>query len=558
MMSPLSLRTTSIISIALLISPQAAFAQTPGTISGAVFFNSQTNAFTYTAGPVTAGSVAFGTYTDMNGTESNFGQLSITTQCCANDTVQMFAAGYLEAALTHPRIWSHANNTLAWISSQFKGGVIPPVVKTFFTTQDAWTRAQIASNTSAYWKGMSAILSQFDGMVAGYTALAPSDQTLSLFDLQSVGAIGDYLDLIVALTDEGPNYDNMTDSELMATVRKNNHCSALVKVTGDFSELFFSHVAWFIFQSTTRIFKHYNFIGLTQPEIAGRQMSFSSYPAYLSSLDDFYAIWDSGIAVLETTNNVFNKSLYTAVVPQSLFAWHRVRLANLLSHTPPEWASTFSEHNSGTYNNQYPVINVGAFVPGSALPPDLLWIVEQVPGLVVSGDATEILALGHFPSYNVPFWREIYDISGYKEQISKRRKAGEPLGELSGLDWQLAPRAKIFRRDAGKVTDMPSFLSLMRSNDYKNDPYAAGSPWNAICSRGDLAGSPDGCLDGKASMASMWASKTALAINGPTTGSAFAHGPLPPFAWSEFPNTPHQGLPPVYDFDFEEMKSSAW
>ena len=222
---------------------------------------------------------------------------------------------------------------------------------------------------------------------------------------------------------------------------------------------------------------------------------------------------------------------------------------------------------------------MGAFEPGKALKPDTLWIVEQVPGLVVSGDATEILALGHFPSYNVPFWKAIYDISGYKEQIAKRTAARNgSLGELSGLDWQLAPRAKIFRRDAGKVTDMDSFLQIMRSNAYKTDPYSEGSPWNAICSRGDLAGSPDGCLDGKASMASLWASKTAFAVNGPTTGSLY-DGALPPFnvrlqalrrdasgffspthtpfpspQWSEFPNTPHDGLFQTYNFDFEEMR----
>ncbi len=152
------------------------------------------------------------------------------------------------------------------------------------------------------------------------------------------------------------------------------------------------------------------------------------------------------------------------------------------------------------------------------------------------------MALGHFPSYNVPFWREIYDISGYKEQIAKRTAGRNgTLGELSGLDWQLAPRAKIFRRDAGKVDSMDSFLQIMRSNDYKNDPYSEGSPWNAICSRGDLAGSPEGCLDGKASMASLWASKTAFAVNGPTTGGLY-DGTLPPFNWDQFPNTPHMGL----------------
>jgi len=285
-------------------------------------------------------------------------------------------------------------------------------------------------------------------------------------------------------------------------------------------------------------------------------MSFSSYPAYLSSLDDWYAVWDSGLAILETTNNVFNRSLYSAVVPQSLFAWHRVRLANLLAHSPPEWAAVFAAHNSGTYNNQYPVINVGAFKPGAALPPDMLWVVEQIPGTVVAGDATEILALGHFPSFNVPFWKEIYDKSGYKDQLQRRvARNNGTLGELSGLDWQLAPRAKIFRRDAGKVTNMDQFLEIMRYNDYKNDPYSAGSPWNAICSRGDLAGSPDGCLDGKASMASLWAQKTAFAINGPTQGSLVA-GELPPFSWSAFNNTPHAGLFESYQFVFAPVEFS--
>ena len=239
--------------------------------------------WSFVSGAQDPAAVAWGYYKDMAAgpTVSGFGQLSISTSATFNDTTQMYGAGYLEAALTQERIWSHTNNAMAWISSQFKGGVIPQNVKDFFVTQDQWTRAQIASNTSDHWVGMGSILAQFDGMVAGYMALAPANETLTLFQLQSVGAIGDYLDLITALSPaDRPQYDNMTDSELMAFVRKNNHCSALVKVTGDLSELFFAHVAWFIFQSMTRIFKHYNF-ALNQAAVAGRQMSFSSYPAYL-------------------------------------------------------------------------------------------------------------------------------------------------------------------------------------------------------------------------------------------------------------------------------------
>lgn len=36
-----------------------------------------------------------------------------------------------------------------------------------------------------------------------------------------------------------------------------------------------------------------------------------------------------------------------------------------------------------------------------------------------------------------------------------------------------------------------------------------------------------------------------------------AGGPLPPFAWTQFPTNPQEGLPPVYDFNFEVM-TPAW
>jgi hypothetical protein len=292
---------------------------------------------------------------------------------------------------------------------------------------------------------------------------------------------------------------------------------------------------------------------LKNPAITGQKMSFASYPAYLSSLDDYYSVWSSGINVLETTNSIFNMSLYKLVVPQSLFAWQRVRNANMLAHSGPEWADVFAYQNSGTYNNQYDVVNVGMFTPGQALLPNTLTIVEQIPGLVVSGDATQDLERGYFPSYNVPYFEEIYVQSGYKSTIDSRRKAGEPLGELSGLDYQMAPRAQIFRRDNGLAKDFDGFLGVMRYNDYTEDPYSKGSPWNAICSRGDKAGSPDGCLDCKAGTAADWASMRSYAINGPTTGSLPPGGNIPPFQWTQFPSVSHIGLPDTYDFAFEPM-----
>lgn len=126
-------------------------------------------------------------------------------------------------------------------------------------------------------------------------------------------------------------------------------CSGLIKTDGNFSDIWFGHSSWFIDQGTSRIYKHYNF-GYQNPAIVGKQLSFSSYPGYLSSLDDFYQIWDSRLVVIETSNSIFNLTLYKQVQPESLFAWHRVRLANLISKGGDEWGSVLNTYNSGTYN----------------------------------------------------------------------------------------------------------------------------------------------------------------------------------------------------------------
>ena len=49
---------------------------------------------------------------------------------------------------------------------------------------------------------------------------------------------------------------------------------------------------------------------------------------------------------------------------------------------------------AGTYNNQYMVIDLKLFKPNVSLEPNALWVVEQIPGMVVSEDQTDILRLG--------------------------------------------------------------------------------------------------------------------------------------------------------------------
>ena len=110
-------------------------------------------------------------------------------------------------------------------------------------------------------------------------------------------------------------------------------------------------------------------------------MSFSSYPGFLVSLDDFY-IMDTGLTMLQTTNSIINQSLYELVTPESLFAWQRVRVSNSMARDGKQWGELFSKYNSGTYNNQYMVIDYNKFVAGVELQKGALWVVEQIPGLV--------------------------------------------------------------------------------------------------------------------------------------------------------------------------------
>jgi len=254
---------------------------------------------------------------------------------------------------------------------------------------------------------------------------------------------------------------------------------------------------------------------------------------------------DNGLVMLQTTNDVFNMSLFDYVTPQTVPSWIRVRVANQKSVKSSDWGPYVQQYNSGTYNNQYMVLDLNKVKLNESIEDGALSVVEQIPGFVTWADQTDKLRLGYWPSYNKPYYESIYNRSGYPAIVQK-----------NGLDYtyQLAPRAKIFRRDVGKVTDMESMKRLMRSNDYKNDPYAEGDAFNQICARGDLSIAQYdlwGCTDTKVSDYQMALKRTAWVINGPTTGNSLA-----PFTWSDHQNTSHIGLPQTYDFDFIMMKPS--
>jgi hypothetical protein len=347
---------------------------------------------------------------------------------------------------------------------------------------------------------------------------------------------GDLLDLIPALTMDRPDWENMNEAEIHRELGQRGHCSALIKVMGNFSDIFMSQAAWFDYSAMNRIYKHYYF-DITTTGTASKKVSFSSYPGCLVSIDDFYMM-DSGLVMLQTTNGIINHTLYDSITPKALLAWQRVRLANSMASDGQSWSQIIASYNSGTYNNQYMVIDLKKFHVGYGLDDGAFWVSEQIPGEVLYADETEILRYGYWPSYNVPFFHEIWLKSGY---------------QLLGKNFthSVVPRAEIFRRDQGTVVDLQSMKNLMRSNNYKTDPYSKGDPGNAICSRFDLEPTNPGaagCYDTKVTNYQLALSLISQAVNGPTTEK------LPPFSWTgQFANKIHEGMPTTFNFNFVTM-----
>ena len=87
-------------------------------------------------------------------------------------------------------------------------------------------------------------------------------------------------------------------------------------------------------------------------------------------------------------------------------------------------------------------------------------------GYVEGADVTNQLARGYWPSYNVPYFDSIFNNSGYPAVVAQRGP---------DYSYQLAPRAKIFRRDQHTVTDLNSLKYLMRQNE-PNDPFLREIP----------------------------------------------------------------------------------
>eukprot|EP00891_Asterochloris_glomerata_P008387 jgi/Astpho2/8387/e_gw1.00122.63.1_t len=449
------------------------------------------------------------------------------------DEQQMFAAGFLEAWMTAGRIRDYYENTLHYFKHQLKADLKKPMQ--WLRDQDTWTRQQLQQNGTSdlYWRGVDLVMRQFDGMRTCRLPVCSKSSRL----MPAQGPINLHAPVVAVC--------NLLQADCPAdetVCSVSGRCSALITVSGDLSDLLVGHSTWDSYSQLTKVHKHLD-LALTTPGLASCSFSMSSYPGELFSDDDLYLL-DNNITIISTTNKIFNDELFKLLHPETLVSWQRVRVANWLAHTGEEWVRLLDTLNSGTYNNHWLcVLDLNKFEPGKALQPGLLWVAEQIPGLVAAADMTSHLERGYWPSYNVPFFPEVRQHKEFPPT---------PAGLRGPWLYEMAPRAQMFRRDAAGVNDLHSLRREMRYNNYETDKYSYGDPYSAVCSRGDLAKHPvpKGCLDSKITNYQLALKRVSEAVVGPT-----AQGHLPPFSWQGgmFDDVLHEGQVQSFDFDWERQ-----
>lgn len=492
---------------------------------------------------------------------TGFSFLEVQTNSTFSDLHQAYAAGYVEGVLTRDLIELTWYNTFENYCEKPLNGYCQKL-QAFLDENFKWMGHQISTHAhhDPFWHQVHLTLLQLGGLVDSYNSNLRNPSTLRHY-IPKADVSGIAMLLLAGDVEDLENVIEAQSEGKIKPISRFQHrpsCSAIIKLTPHNKDLLVSHNTWNTYTTMLRTLKKYN-IAYHEVEggdlVSGRTVSFSSYPGYLFSIDDFYVL-SSGLATQETTLENFNKDLWKFVKPTVVFESIRTIVANRLAKGGKDWVEVFSSYNSGTYNNQWMVVDYNKFVPGSPnLQDGLLHVAEQMPNIIVAADVTKVLRQqSYWPSYNTPYFDEIYNVSNTQSQV-----------DLYG-DWyryDKTPRALIFKRDQHKAVDLTSLAHLMRYNDFTHDPLSRCnctppySAENAISARSDLnpqngtypfaalGSRTHGAIDYKITSWNLSQKLEFVALSGPTNQQ------VPTFKWSTSgygDSVRHKGQPNEWNF----------
>jgi hypothetical protein len=210
------------------------------------------------------------------------------------------------------------------------------------------------------------------------------------------------------------------------------------------------------------------------------------------------------------------------------------------------WAELFSLQHSGTYTNQWMILDVTKYEPGLQPKEFFFTVLEEIPGLIVYEDQTKLLVeKSYWPSYNYPFYPAIQEASGYQKFCDKN----------SLNCYNTVPRATIFQASHESVHDISSMMHIMQLNDWQSNSLSLNDSCNAIACRGDLeteGAGAFGAIDVKIS--SIMSISSATPVHYVKLGPTIDQQPV--FCWADFKgesNYVHKGSPNCYDFEWQKL-----
>jgi len=376
---------------------------------------------------------------------------------------------------------------------------------------------------------VNATMAQLNGMYDGYSAAIKGkpDMNLTFDEFYLISYASD-------LSDVAGRFGNYAPPPQLAPQSK-SHCSFCLRLTNE--SLFVAHTTWTEFTGILKIYKVLDFF-LWNSLAQTKRMTYSAQPGSLPSQDDWYIVDDNKL-ITETTLVSYNNSVFNWIHYDSVPYWIRINVANLVYKTQETWRDTYFRERSGTYNNQWLVVdfnNYFKYKNNMTEAVDIIWMVEEFYGFTSTEDQTQALLIpqGYVSSYNVPYNQTLQIISQ------------DPTNYTSD------PRAILFKKYAPTIQTMDDFRFMMRLNNHSD----TNDYCEAIASRCDLqypGDFPFGAVDCKVSADNLVGAHQAWIIDGPTTEFA------PPFNWTNWPQYSNNslGMPEILNFTWVFLDPTA-
>lgn len=416
--------------------------------------------------------------------QNGWAQLEVETQRSYPDWVQAFGAGILEGSLTWNNIYNQWLNTIGSACDKDENA------QNFCT----WLRDTLSTNYMAtkkkalaradhdqYWHQIALYFYQLEGLETGYIrgatrARSDLEEEIPFVDFLLMNSAADIQDLKIY-------YENYVLKEGSGTNSEKNFflpsATMFTKIfqTEDSSgwQLLFGHSSAGSYSSMLRIQKRYKFRYHFSPDqrsnsVPGVDVSFTGYPGILGSTDDFYIVKGRQVhsIVAGVTIKNENLDLWKVVdVTDAIPLTARVMAANRISQSRKSWAKAMSRHPF-TGNKQWVSVDLNKLnsLEGSQHSIDdegefdvvvdkfeasangLVWIVEQLPGLLHVEDVSENFLSGNntWVANGVPYFDEILEASRVPaENFSMDLPQVENITTLESVDKYL--RLNGFRGD---------------------------------------------------------------------------------------------------------------